>query len=153
MTSITIGKDKTKITTTEAITMRSNEEILLSGRRSGRTSRMLMQALIHQKEGRAVYVLCAHKQSLDHTANLLVTVCNKIRRAVPSNIKFETWETLGRNQVDLENTRLRNAHPNCLLLIDHHFFEYHFSFALCGYHQWDKTESSEHWAEKDWELK
>lgn len=134
--------------------MRSREEIFNNARLSGRTSRMLLQALILNKQGKAVYVLCAHKQSIMHTARLLGSICEKMGRAVPLGIKFETWDSIGRNQVDFENTRLRASHPNCELLIDHHFFEHHFSFALCGYHQWDaKNDSAEHWVEKDWNFK
>ena len=134
--------------------MRSREEVFTSGRLSGRTSRMLLQALIFQKQGKAVYVLCAHKQSIMHTARLLGQICDKLNRPVPLDIKFETWDSIGRNQVDFENCRIRASHQNCQLLIDHHFYEHHFSFALYGYHQWDaRDEGSEHWNEKDWDFK
>lgn len=132
--------------------MQSAESIFNSNRLSGRTTRMLLKAMVLAAEGRAVYVLCAHQASLEHTKDLLAKMYEKARRDVPGNIKFETWDTL-RGHLDIENVRLRGAHPNCRLLVDHHFYEHHFGFALLGYHQWDRTSESQDWVETDWDIK
>lgn len=126
------------------------EEIMLSGRATGRTSRMLAKAVELAVQGKAVYVLCAGQKEKIINKRLLMEQVGE-RNPITNSIKFETWESLGRNNVDLENSRLRFAHPNCQLLIDHQFFSTHFSFAILGYHLYDKEKtSSVNWVEKDW---
>lgn len=127
---------------------------LQAARRTGRTTRMLVEAMELHAKGRAVYVLCAHQPALEHTKRLFARLFwQTYRKKAPSSVKFETWESLGRNNVDLHTPRLMSAHPNCRLLIDPSFFEHHFSFALCGFHKYDKTGEPLSWDQMDWDLK
>lgn len=127
---------------------------LQEARRSGRTTRMLLEVIELSAKGHAVYVLCAHKPALEITARLFThLVWDLCRQKAPSSVKFETWESLGRSNVDLNNSRILGARSNCRLLIDPDFFEHHFSFALCGFHKYDKTNEPLSWDQMDWDLK
>lgn len=84
-------------------------------RGTGRTSRMLAQAYEFANLGRAVYIVMATA----HEAHIL-------RDQIPpdSGIKVETPTSL--TNLDWVRMTMTGAHPNCVLLVDHHAIETHF---------------------------
>jgi hypothetical protein len=88
-------------------------------RQTGRTTRMLQEACRLRDEGRTVYVLMATERQ----ARLYD------RRPAYVGLRFETWNTL-RGSIDEERMVLRNAHPNCVLLVDHYAIEDRYRAAL-----------------------
>ena len=113
---------------------------LIGGRSTGRTTRMLEEAIRLSSEGRAVYVLLRTRKAEPEFRHRVATICEKQGIEVPA-IKFETWESLGGSGgVDLVHQKMLGSHPKCQLLIDHHFFQHHFEHILAGFHQWDRIE-------------
>lgn len=113
---------------------------LIGGRSTGRTTRMLEEAIRLSSEGRAVYVMIHTRTAEAEFKHRAAMICERKGIEVPA-IKFETWESLGGNRgVDLTQQKMFGAHPNCCLFIDHHFYQHHFEHILAGFHQWDKVE-------------
>lgn len=113
---------------------------LIGGRSTGRTTRMLEEAIRLSSEGRAVYVMMHTRNAEAEFKHRVAMICERKGIEVPA-IKFETWESLGGNRgVDLTQQKMLGAHPNCCLFIDHHFYQHHFEHILAGFHQWDKVE-------------
>ena len=113
---------------------------LIGGRSTGRTTRMLEEAIRLSSEGRAVYVMMHTHTAEAEFKHRVAMICERKGIEVPA-IKFETWQSLGGNRgVDLTQQKMLGAHPNCCLFIDHHFYQHHFEHILAGYHQWDKDE-------------
>lgn len=113
---------------------------LIGGRSTGRTTRMLEEAIRLSSEGRAVYVMIHTRTAEAEFKHRVAMICERKGIEVPA-IKFETWESLGGNRgVDLTQQKMLGAHPNCCLFIDHHFYQHHFEHILAGFHQWDKVE-------------
>lgn len=88
-------------------------------RNTGRTHNMLVHAHLLAEEGRAVYII-AHDQ---HQARRFE------KEIKDSSIKVEVlkstnnWSELN---FDWETLTLRGAHPNCVVLLDHHVIEKRF---------------------------
>ena len=99
---------------------------------TGRTTRMLEEAIKQAKLGRAVYVVGA---SAAH-ARMLNDMCSAKSGAL--GIKFETASSLG--NIDWENMRMTGAHPNCVLLVDHFAIESKFSQILAMLHRFDAVD-------------
>lgn len=96
-------------------------------RGTGRTTRMLEHAKKLAREGRAVYVIADNTED----ARRLQMHCGE-----PSlGIKFETPLTLG--NFDWEQMRIRGAHPNCVVIVDHHAIEDRFARVLAMLHAYD----------------
>lgn len=94
---------------------------------TGRTTRMLQEAIQASKEGRAVYVIAATHQHMQQ----LQKMCG----ADDLFIKFETLGSLG--DFDFINMRSIGAHPNCLFFVDHYTIELHFRKLLDVLHRYD----------------
>lgn len=113
---------------------------LIGGRSTGRTTRMLEEAIRLSAEGRAVYVMMHTRTAEAEFKHRVEMICERKGIEVPA-IKYETWESLGGHRgVDLVQQKMFGAHPNCCLFIDHHFYQHHFEHILAGFHQWDKVE-------------
>jgi hypothetical protein len=110
--------------------------ISFHARQSGRTSRMIEKALELQKEGRAVYILCA-SEAIPYTRSLAHKICELKGIKFPETIKFETVQSLGGENIDWQNKKLHRSHPNCSLLIDHHVWAQKFHWAIQGFHEYD----------------
>ena len=93
-----------------------DKRAIYTGRRSGRTHKMLQDAFAAAEEGRAVYVVCA---TMRHATQLRR---ENQARADALGVKFETRETLGRT-FRPESMALLGAHPNCRLFMDHRAIE------------------------------
>jgi len=103
-------------------------------RGTGKTTRMLNDAICAAKQGRAVYVLAANKSH----ANILESRCSELEPKYKElGIKFETPESLG--HFDWAYMRLPGAHPRCLFLADHFAIEHHFSQMLEMLHRYDEV--------------
>lgn len=103
-------------------------------RASGRTTRMLEEAIQLAKEGRAVYVLFSSKNHCDQMER-----CPDIEKYKELGIKFEHPASLGQG-LDLENLRLIGAHPNCILLVDHHLLAMRYGRIFEMFHRYDKDD-------------
>lgn len=110
-------------------------------RQTGRSYRMMKEALNHAKNGRAVYVLLGNIQNKQYFESLLQKVCadeGYTANCKRLGIKFETLESLnGFSGLDLKNKRIIGSHTNCVLLVDHNFYAIHFGYAIQGFHNYD----------------
>lgn len=107
-------------------------------RQSGRTTRMLEEAIQKHKEGRAVYILVHDEKYGNSLKKDFEILCRKSGLlCMPQSIKFETVESLGFNNINWQDKKLHHAHSNCKLLIDHHVYAKYFSFAIEGFHEYD----------------
>ncbi len=99
----------------------------------GRTTRLLEHAKKLAREGRAVYVIADNTRDMRR----LEILCGE-----PSlGIKFETPRSLG--NFDWEQMRLLGAHPNCVVLVDHHAIEDRFARVLEMLHSCDEPSTGE----------
>lgn len=118
--------------------MKNTSYIQVHARGSGRTTRMIEEALRKHEEGRAVYILMHDMRMKRELELLAMRICRMRGKVLSSLIKFETVESLGGiNLIDWKNRKIHGAHPNCALIIDHHVWATHFGFAIEGYHEYD----------------
>ncbi|MFV0408826.1 MAG: hypothetical protein ACK5LJ_03735 [Paracoccus sp. (in: a-proteobacteria)] len=110
--------------------------IKLNARKSGRTSKMIEEAIELQNQGRAIYILCT-QESIQYIEELAHKICSTKNIELPQSIKFETIQSIGRETIDWKNCSLYGAHPNCRLLIDHYVWEKEFGWAINGFHKYD----------------
>ena len=108
-------------------------------RGSGRTSRMLEDAINQASKGRAVYILCPN--DIRYHQRLAAYICQQknISPDVFNGLKFETIASIGERNINWERREMLGAHPNCKLFIDHHVFAQKFSYILDGFHEYDAT--------------
>lgn len=100
-----------------------NEEL----RQTGRTTRLLEEAKRLASDGRAVYVVASSQRMVEHMREML---------GVPTmGIKIETEHSLG--NLDWKTMTLRGAHPNVVVLADHHAIESTFARMLDQLHRFD----------------
>lgn len=103
--------------------------------RTGRTTRMLNEALRLAREGRAVYVLaanCHHVYTLERMSDQLFGN----GEASSLGIKFEVAHSL--SDFDFETMTLRGAHPKCVVLVDHYTIECIYAKMLAELHRFDE---------------
>jgi hypothetical protein len=105
-------------------------EVTWNARRSGRTTRMLAEAVRLSQAGHVVYVVAA---STREAARLEDQLGRDTAQAL--GIKFETPGSLG--NLDWERACLRGAHPNCRVLFDHHALFQRFGPILYEFHRFD----------------
>lgn len=111
----------------------------MTGKHTGRTTRMLQAAIDAVEEGKAVYVVGAtllHAHQLREHA--LVTFPGQWQRI--ERIKFESWDSVG--NLDPATMRLRGAWPNVRVLADHAAIACEFGALLKEYHAYDKDEET-----------
>lgn len=102
-------------------------------RGTGRTTRLIAHAKKLAREGRAVYVIADNTQD----ARRLQMLCGEPNLG----IKFETPRSPG--NFDWGQMRLLGAHPNCVVLVDHHAIEDHFARVLEMLHAYDEPSAEE----------
>lgn len=100
-------------------------------RRTGRTKRMLACAIELARNGRAVYVVCADQAQ----ARVIAAYARALGVDPAGGIKFETPASLP--TFDLETMRMRSAHPNCVVLVDHWAIERRYAAMLEELHRYD----------------
>lgn len=96
-------------------------------RQTGRTTRMLEHAKKLSSEGRAVYVVADNQREVQRLTIEL--------GEGKHGIKVETPESLG--NLDWKTMTLRGAHPNCVVLCDHHTIEDRFGAIVRMLHAYD----------------
>ena len=97
--------------------------------KTGRTTRMLLDALRLCNGGRAVYVVAANDRErvrLTEQIEMLGRTCGEMDGK--AFIKVETPESLG--NLNWWAVSLPGAHPNCVVLVDHWTIESRFSRML-----------------------
>ena len=105
------------------------KSIIDKKRQTGRTTRMMQYAVEEAKAGKAVYIVFS-----------TIHECERLSRDIDHSlgIKFETRASLGRNSLDFRHMQITGAHPNVLLLVDHHVLEQEFSRVLEMWSQFDE---------------
>ena len=103
-------------------------------RRSGRTTRMLTEALEAAMSGQAVYIIASHRHTQEYMRELLAEMSPasdfgiKIEFPAPSNFDWESLTLLG-------------AHQNCRVLVDHLAIEVKYARILDMLHRHDAPDS------------
>ncbi len=108
----------------------TNMKVEYNPRPSGKTSRMVDLAIKLSKEGRAVYIIAPYSS---HARNIKTMIEMKTKDD-NHGIKIEVGPP---RNFDWEEMRLRGAHPNCRVLVDHHAIERQFPRMLAEYHAYD----------------
>ena len=98
-----------------------------ANRRTGRTTRMMEEAKARARAGRGGYVILGHAAHKRHLED---------EESIHLGIKFETPTSM--SNFDWPTMRLKGAHPNCLVLVDHYAIESYFSRMLAVLHRYDK---------------
>ena len=102
-------------------------------RRTGRTTRMVQDALHLSREGRAVYVIAANQQEQARIQQD-IDARAKAEGRERHGIKVETWGSVG----PLDDTfRVPGMHPNCIVLVDHFALESRYAHVLDMLHHYD----------------
>jgi hypothetical protein len=102
-------------------------------RRTGRTTRMLEEAIRLSSKGHAVYVMGRDPR---HAEELQLAL-EDLNPPEYHGIKFETVESLP--HFDWRRMCLARAHPNCRVLVDHWVIESRYAALLEILHQFDKV--------------
>lgn len=106
----------------------------LHARRSGRSTRMVRKAIQAIQEGYAVYILSTNTP---HMRELVSQISRTGMFHLTREPKYETLDSIGRENIDWKNTKIIGAHSSCKLFIDHQVYEQLFSHLIDGYHAHD----------------
>lgn len=106
-------------------------------RATGRTTRMLQDAIEHAKDGLAVYVIAATRTHAQLLEKMLESIGGE--EVTGLGIKFETAQNLG--NFDWRTMRLAGASPTCVVLADHYAIEFAFARMLDMLHRYDLPEA------------
>ena len=98
-------------------------------RATGRTTRLLDDAIKQAEDGKAVYVVTS---TMAHSKQLKETMGKD--KAENLGIKFETTTSVN---FDWGHMRVLGSHPNCVFLVDHSAIEQTFSPMLEMLHRYD----------------
>lgn len=101
----------------------------ISARATGRTTKMLKDAVRLAQQGKAVYVIAADTNQRHHLEAALGVAGREL------GIKVETPQTAG--NFDWQTMSLRGAHQNCKVIADHYAIEAHFRLLLDALHHYD----------------
>ena len=101
----------------------------MKARQTGKTSRMLADAIEQARNGRAVYIVTANERHARHLEDMGGYVAKEL------GIKFETPETL--SSFDWRSMSLKNAHPNCVAIVDHYAIQCEYGALLVLLHRYD----------------
>lgn len=104
-------------------------------RRTGRTTRMLNEALKISAQGNAVYVV---GDSAHHAIRLRHQFIG-MNPPQGHGIKFENANQLP--ELDWQTLQLRGAHPNCIVLVDHYAIERRYAHVLEMLCRFDQPET------------
>ncbi len=110
--------------------------------KTGRTTRMLLDALQLCSGGRAVYVIAANERERIKL-NMQIEALGRgpWERDEKAFVKVETVQSVG--NLNWETITLRGAHPNCVVLVDHYAIETHFSRIFDMLTQYDLSVTGE----------
>jgi len=96
-------------------------------RQTGRTTRMVRQAIEAASSGRAVYILAER--------HIHAYIADLIPNRQELGIKIETPGDL---HFDWTHMVATSAHPNCLFFVDHYTIEQRYARLLAEYHAYDE---------------
>lgn len=104
-----------------------------AGKRSGRTTRMVLHAVELARQARTVYVcMPTHKICQDWEK------WRDDMQPLATSIHFRTVAEL---DIDWQRMRLRQGNPNCILLVDHFVIDCQFFNVLRMRHAYDERTS------------
>lgn len=110
-------------------------------RNTGRTRRMLRDAMKLCEAGRAVYVIAADSAHADTLKHSLYEIRREVHCDSPdpgyNSIKIETPDTLN---FDWRIMAVPHAHPKCVFLVDHYAIERWFGPLFDMLHRYDDVE-------------
>ena len=101
---------------------------------TGRTTRMLKEAIRLSGKGYALYVVAADRP---HQLTLQ-SMLDELRPPRGHGIKIEYVEMFP--EIDWQTMSMPNARPNCRVLVDHYTIEHRFRYMLQQLHAFDKEE-------------
>lgn len=101
---------------------------------SGRTTAMLQEAISLCIKGKTVYLIFGSDRHLKTVQNTLWKHLTQ-SETERIHVKFETPQSVG--NLCWETMTLRNSHPNCAVLVDHHLIESKFGAMLRMLHRFD----------------
>lgn len=108
--------------------------------RSGRSTYMLIAALMAHDSGKAVYVIGADHEHASILESELGRILDRLGRSASetgiSSIKFECTD--GLSNFNWETGVLQGADKNCVVFVDHFAIERKFSWALREMHRFDR---------------
>ena len=96
---------------------------------------MLDEAKRLSQSGRAVYIVAANKHHADQLRYLIDADGEYMGAGYKIPIHVETESSVG--NLDWDTMSLRGAHPNCIVLVDHHTIESRFKRVLDMLHRYD----------------
>lgn len=105
-------------------------------RATGRTTRMLEEAIRQDKQGRAVYVMAATHFQADWIKRKLLDMT----KGKPGGIKVEHPRSMN---FDWDRMLMPGAHANCVILVDHFAIEDRFSKIIDALHRFDPPVTAE----------
>jgi hypothetical protein len=108
----------------------------LVARKTGRTIRMIREAVDLSLMGNTVFVLCT-ENSISSVQKLMFDYCVNNCPIEPGPFRFHTVQSLGMQNIDWHSQRLVGAPFKTELVIDHHVWAEQFGFAINGYHEYD----------------
>jgi hypothetical protein len=104
-------------------------------RQTGRTYRLCKKALELASAGRAVYIIAYNNA---HRVTIVDELWKQSKGAAPNGIKVEVQDRF--DEFNWRTMTLPRAHPNCVVLVDHHTIEEKFMRVLEALHQFDEEE-------------
>jgi hypothetical protein len=104
---------------------------VMAPRATGRTTRMMEEAIAFAKDGLAVYVVC---YSVDHARALEREWIDQKKNL---HIQFETPQSMGPGW-DWRTLRSADMHSNCVVLVDNWAIEGNFMTMLNMLRRWDE---------------
>ena len=115
----------------------------MDNRRTGRTTRMLEEAISVAKEGKYVIVVGANAEQAKSLQAQAATMAGEEMTATkiyidggPGQITFESCQ-MNRQPFDWQSLRLQGAFPTIPTFMDHFAFENTFAKAIHEAHRWD----------------
>lgn len=111
-------------------------------RRSGRTTRMIEEAIrLARVERRAVYVLTHNSTEALRLRGEIARRLRPDERDSMLGIKVEPFRPM--ESFSVNTMSVRGAHENCAFLVDHHAIEHRFERLLIELHRYDADDTQE----------
>lgn len=112
------------------------------GRHTGRTHRMILEAIKSSLAGNAVCILCPLVgYEVDHIRKQAQILWAKIGLTTPKDFLFKTVQSHDmEGRIDWKNKMLIGSYSNYKLFIDHHVWVEQFGWAINAFHEYDLKE-------------
>lgn len=106
-------------------------------RYSGRTTRLLQQAMKLQTQGKQVLIVASNSGKMTIEKHLF-DLCAKYGMKCPREIEVKSLGQVGAETIDWRKKRLKHFSGNLVLLIDHEAYMQHYGHILDGFHEYDQ---------------